>query len=42
MAELLQLVPLFDQTKQYLRHVEETRDASVPVLEASGLSQQGG
>jgi hypothetical protein len=41
MDQLLQLVPMFDDTKQFLRKVE-TVDSSQPKLEAEGLSKQGG
>ena len=39
-SQLLELIPLFDDTKQFLRKVQ-TKDSSTPRLEASELKQQG-
>ena len=38
-SQLLELIPLFDETKQFLNKVQ-TKDSSTPRLEASGLKQQ--
>ena len=40
-AALMQLIPLFNETKAFLRKVE-TSDSSMPRLEAAGLRRQGG
>eukprot|EP01052_Picozoa_sp_SAG31_P044823 SAG31_NODE_7956_length_1554_cov_1.427885_1_plen_83_part_10 len=38
---LLQLVPLFEETKPFLRPVS-TKDSSAPRLESEGLARQNG